>query len=113
MLSIGNSVQAYLTLTYTRRVYSAPATVITPLSARTFGTWTLLSSIVRLYAALNIHDPLMYRLALLTYVVAWGHFVSEWLVFKTARCGLGLAAPLCVATASLVWMLGCWDWYVR
>lgn len=30
---------------------------VTPLSARTFGTWTILAALVRTYAALNISSP--------------------------------------------------------
>ena len=120
--------QAYLTLTYTQRVYegtvtppkSSPKGVteprispVTSLSARTFGTWTLLSSIIRLYAAYNISNPLIYQLAICTYAIAWGHFMSEWLIFGTAKWGRGLVGPVCVATGSLVWMTTCWAEYVR
>ena len=90
--SMGNAIQAYTTLSYTRRLYAgqpptstssftkttkttttvsettaAPAATrptvqdsatteshtspVTPLSARTFGTWTFLVGVVRIYAA--------------------------------------------------------------
>ncbi|KAL8919785.1 MAG: hypothetical protein Q9172_004814 [Xanthocarpia lactea] len=111
--SIGNSVQSYLTTSYTRRVYSAPETTVTPLHSRTFGTYTAVVSIIRLYAAYNITDPLLYQLALWTYVVALGHFYSEWLIFKTARWGEGLAGPLVVSVGSLTWMVLQWGHYVR
>lgn len=125
-----NSIQAYLTLTYTARVYSgtvknyrkitqstAPVEVdespVTPLSARTFGTWTLLSSIIRIYAAYNINNPVMYQLAIWTYVIAGFHFYSEWLVFASAKLGAGIAGPLVVASTSLVWMVSSWGFYVQ
>ncbi|KAL8911513.1 MAG: hypothetical protein Q9171_003321 [Xanthocarpia ochracea] len=111
--SIGNSVQSYLTTSYTRRVYSAPETTVTPLHSRTFGTYTAVVSIIRLYAAYNITDPLLYQLALWTYVVALGHFYSEWLIFKTARWGEGLAGPLVVSVGSLTWMVLQWGHYIR
>ncbi|KAL8672217.1 MAG: hypothetical protein Q9168_003319 [Polycauliona sp. 1 TL-2023] len=113
VVSIGNSVQSYLTTSYTRRVYSAPETTVTPLHSRTFGTYTALASIIRLYAAYNITDPLIYQLALWTYVVALGHFYSEWLVFGTARWGKGLAGPLLISVGSLSWMVVQWGTYVR
>ncbi|CZR62728.1 probable ERG28 Protein involved in synthesis of ergosterol [Phialocephala subalpina] len=132
IVSIANSVQAYTTLSFTSRVYagpspsaskpkppsanlmhpSAPHSPATPLSSRTFGTWTAIQSMVRLYAAYNISDANMYQMAFLTYVVAWLHFMSEWLVFGTARWGQGLAGPVFVANGTLVWMWVQWGFYV-
>jgi hypothetical protein len=113
---MANSFQAYATLHYTRRIYTSPSpstpSQVTPLSGRTFGTWTFLTSIVRLYAAYNINDPSMYKLALWTYGVAWLHFMSEWWVFGTTFWGLPLAGPVCVASGSLVWMFSCWGYYI-
>ncbi|MCJ1358990.1 MAG: ergosterol biosynthesis protein, partial [Icmadophila ericetorum] len=123
-----NGIQTYTTLAPTKRVYSgtpppatsnssAPSsssssTYVNPLSARTFGTWTFLSSVIRFYAAYNISNPLMYQLAMWSYGIAFGHFFSEWLVYRTARWGAGLAGPVIVSTASLVWMLAQWGFYV-
>lgn len=113
IISTANSIQAYSTLTYTREIYGRAPNLVTALSGRTFGTWTFLSSIIRLYAALNIHDPLVYQLALATYAVAWGHFMSEWFAFGTARWGRALAGPVIVSTGTLIWMLTTWSEYVR
>lgn len=85
---------------------------VTELSARTFGTWTALSSIVRLYAAYNISDSRIYQLAVWTFALAFGHFFSEWLVFGTARWGRGLAGPAFVSVGTLVWMYSQWTFYV-
>ncbi|KAG9749900.1 ergosterol 28, partial [Aureobasidium melanogenum] len=95
IVSLGNSIQAYLSLGPTQKVYCGSKTVpagvpastvpstspVTPLSARTFGTWTAITAIVRLYAAYNINSKPMYELAFWTYIVAFTHFMSEWLVF--------------------------------
>lgn len=113
IVSIGNSIQSYLTTSYTRRIYSAPETTVTPLHARTFGTYTTLASIIRLYAAYNITDSAMYQLAMWTYVVAMGHFLSEWLVFRTARWGEGLVGPIMISITGLVWMALQWGDYVN
>ncbi|OBA20089.1 Erg28-like protein [Metschnikowia bicuspidata var. bicuspidata NRRL YB-4993] len=116
VVSVFNSLQNYLIkdLTLTRKVYSkAPRSEVTNLSARTFGTWTLLTSIVRFYGAYNlIGNSQMYNLCIWTFVVAGGHFVSEWLIFKNCKLDKGLAGPLIVASSSLVWMLNQREFYV-
>lgn len=86
---------------------------MTPLSARTFGTWTAITAVVRLYAAYHIQIPVMYELALWTFGVAWAHFMSEWLVFKTTKMGSGLLGPFAVSTGTLIWMWLQWDYYVK
>ena len=111
-VSLLNSVQNYATLSLTQRVYAAQPAQTTPLSARTFGTWTALSSVIRLYAAYHVTNPQVYQLALCSYAIAWVHFMSEWLVFKTAKLGAGLMGPLIVATTSLAWMASQWGFYV-
>jgi hypothetical protein len=117
LVSLGNSIQSYLSLVGTQEVYAATKSVqppqVTPLSARTFGTWTAITAIVRFYAAYHITDPVIYQLALWTFGVAWMHFMSEWLVFKTAKWCKGLAGPAIVATGTGVWMLVLWKSYVR
>ncbi|KAF2125065.1 ergosterol biosynthesis protein-like protein [Dothidotthia symphoricarpi CBS 119687] len=121
VISIGNSVQSYTTLYYTSRIYNptssdpplkTPAHV-TALSSRTFGTWTVLTALVRLYAAYNITHPAFYQLGMWTFGVAFAHFVSEWLVFGTTRLGKPLAGPLVVSTTSLAWMALQWGNYVK
>ncbi|KAF2275687.1 Erg28 protein [Westerdykella ornata] len=122
IVSIGNSIQAYTSLGPTRRVYSgtsspssrtpsSSSSPVNPLSARTFGTWTLLASIIRLYAAYHITNPQVYELAFWTYAVAWAHFFSEWWVFGTARWGPGLMGPVVISSVSLVWMWVQWGVY--
>ncbi|PWW73481.1 Erg28-like protein [Tuber magnatum] len=105
VVALGNSLQAYLTLHFNKRIYCARPHDVTALSSRTFGTWTVLSAILRVYAAYHIHDPVVYDLAMWSYAVAGAHFVSEWLVFGSARFGAGLAGPLVVSSTSLAWMV--------
>ncbi|KAH0544294.1 hypothetical protein FGG08_001557 [Glutinoglossum americanum] len=111
-VALFNSIQNYATIALTQRVYAAQPKQTTPLSARTFGTWTALSSVIRLYAAYHVTNPQVYQMALFSYVIAWAHFMSEWLIFRTAKLGPGLAGPLVVATTSLVWMVNQQDFYV-
>jgi hypothetical protein len=100
---------------YAQRVYTGykNSPSVNPLSSRTFGTWTFLSSIIRLYAAYNISDPLVYQLACWTYGIAAVHFMTEWLIFKSTSWSVGLAAPVFVATGTLSWMLLQMDSYVK
>ncbi|CAG8956580.1 hypothetical protein HYFRA_00003969 [Hymenoscyphus fraxineus] len=131
IVSIANTIQAYCTLTYSSQVYLGPApsttspkkaeaeaypgshSPATPLSSRTFGTWCVIQSAVRIYAAYYISNPQIYELAIITYAVAWLHFMSEWWVFGSARWGRGLAGPVVVANGSLVWMVAQWGFYVK
>ncbi|KAI9824106.1 MAG: ergosterol biosynthesis protein [Thelocarpon impressellum] len=108
-----NSAQSYSTLSYTKRLYSAQEALVNPLSAHIFGTWTVLASLIRLYAAYHIGNPQLYELAIWANAVGFLHFTSEWAVFRTARWGTPLAGPVIVSSVSLVWMLSQRSYYVR
>ncbi|KAM3501266.1 hypothetical protein MY10362_005675 [Beauveria mimosiformis] len=146
VVSIGNSLQAYLTLHFSRRVYNGlfvpnpqlgktPADEdrtdklvparggsppdpratdqLTPLAGRLFGTWTLITCIVRCYAAYHLHIGPVYNIAIWTYVVALGHFASELFVFKSMSFGVPQLFPFCLATTALIWMPMVRDYYVE
>ncbi|CAG99220.1 Erg28p [Kluyveromyces lactis] len=104
VVSIFNSVQTYINIDLTRRVYENKPNETTPLSARTFGTWTLVSCIIRLYGALYLTENHVYQLTFISYVIALLHFGSELLIFRTCKLGTGFLGPLVVSTTSLVWM---------
>ncbi|RPB21795.1 Erg28-like protein [Terfezia boudieri ATCC MYA-4762] len=103
-IAIGNSIQSYLTLSYTKRVYALGGDKVTPLSSRTFGTWTFLAALIRFYTAYHITNPECYALCQWSYFLAFAHFFSEWLVFKTAVLNEGLIGPVVVSTISMAWM---------
>lgn len=116
VVSVFNSLQTYLVkdLALTRKVYSnAPPNEVTNLSARTFGTWTFLTSVVRFYGAYNlVGNDQIYNLCIWTFVIAGAHFASEWLWFKNCKLDKGLAGPLIVASSSLYWMTSQKAFYV-
>ena len=114
-LSLFNTVQSFLTLVFTRRVYAGEArkTNITPLSSRLFGTWTFLSCIIRYYAAYHLDSRDIYIVTLWTFGIALFHFLSEWLVYGTMQFGKGIVPSLTVAIVSLVWMTLQYDFYVQ
>lgn len=86
----------------------------TPLAARLFGTWTLVQSLVRLFAAYHLDVEPMYQLALATYVVAFVHFASEYFVFRTlADIGKPQIFPFMLSTIGIVWMVSQYGFYVE
>lgn len=86
---------------------------LTPLGARLFGTWTVIVSIVRLYAAYHLHYGPVYNMAYWTYVVAFGHFVTELFVYKSMTFGVPQAFPFTLASMALIWMPLVRDYYVK
>jgi len=91
----------------------APNSTVTALQARTFGTWTLVQSLVRLYAAYHIGERAFYEMGLATYAIAWVHFMAEWFVFRTVKWGAPLAGPVVVSSGTIVWMWLQWGYYVQ
>ncbi|KAK4051447.1 ergosterol biosynthesis protein [Microbotryomycetes sp. JL201] len=82
-LAVFNAVQNFTTVKLTRKVYSnAPG------------------------------QGALYDLALISYVLALGHFALEFVVYRTAGLGPGLLSPLVVASTSLFWMWTQYDNYV-
>ena len=114
MLSWGNTLQCFLAPANLRDLYAGPngAAQVTQLSAHTFGSWTLLSGLVRFYAAYHLANPQVYSLAIGAYVAILIHWMSEWLVFRTMKFDLGYILSAGVDLLGLVWMYYQWDWYV-
>ncbi|KAF1812070.1 Erg28-like protein [Eremomyces bilateralis CBS 781.70] len=126
IISIGNSIQAYSTLEFTKRVYNGAPTAdgkdtdkklsaaspVTPLAAHLFATWTFTSAMVRLIAAYHITTPPIFWLAFVTYTIAFSHFGAEWLIYGNTKLGAGLAGPLVVSTSTIAWMLLTWQEYL-
>ncbi|KAI0128076.1 transmembrane domain-containing protein [Hypoxylon sp. NC0597] len=149
IIAVGNSLQNYLTLHFSRRLYNGqfvpnsslpPKTAtfnpedstqklvpassasntkeartqdqVTPLAARLFGTYTIISAIVRLYAAYNIHLAPIYQITLWTYVVALVHFGSEFAVYRTAYLG-PIVSTFFFATVGIAWMASQYSFYVE
>ncbi|EED20686.1 ergosterol biosynthesis protein Erg28, putative [Talaromyces stipitatus ATCC 10500] len=107
VISTANSLQSYLSPSYHQQLYigsSRNPSPSAPLAARTFGTWTFLSSVVRAYAAYNIHNPVAYDMAFWTYGIALGHFLTEVVVYGSAQVRGRFVFPLVFASSALVWM---------
>ncbi|TBU32500.1 Erg28-like protein [Dichomitus squalens] len=108
-----NTVSNLTSLTFSRRLYNNAVTSVNPLQARTFAIWTLTSAVVRFYAAYNIHNKLIYDIALFTYLFAFFHFGSEILIYRTAKIAAPVLSPVIVSTSSLIWMLTQYNFYVK
>ncbi|KAF8199570.1 hypothetical protein BJ912DRAFT_898562 [Pholiota molesta] len=112
--AIFNSVQNFVTLKLTRRIYNnVPPHTVTALQARTFAVWTLTSAVIRIYAAYNINNKTIYDMAFMSYLIAFGHFFSEFCFYRTATINAGLISPIIVSTTSLIWMFTQYEFYVR
>ena len=113
--SLFNTTQCYRGKENALRTYAGPnaAAQVTDFSSRMFGTWTLLSCLIRVYAAYRIEDESMYILAFATYVIAMTHFAVEWLGFGTMTAGVGLLRVAIVPVVTMSWMLMQWGFYVK
>ncbi|KAI0379272.1 Erg28-like protein [Hypomontagnella monticulosa] len=85
---------------------------VTPLAGRLFGTYTLVSAIVRVYAAYYLHLAPVYQIAFWTYVVAFMHFGSEFAFYKTAYLG-PITTTFFFATVGIAWMASQYSFYVE
>ncbi|KAF9893794.1 hypothetical protein FE257_009964 [Aspergillus nanangensis] len=108
VVSTANSIQAYRSESYSAQLYNAKSTdgrpFTNPLSSRTFGTWTFLSSVVRMYAAYHLTTPAVYDLAMWSFGIALVHFLGELVAFGSAKLKGRFVSPLIVASSSLTWM---------
>lgn len=78
-----------------------------------FGTYTIVSGIVRAYTAYDLQHRTSYVLALWTFLVAMGHFGMEGLVFKTTGLRTAAFPTYVVSIVSVVWMWLQWDYYLQ
>ncbi|KAE9400239.1 Erg28-domain-containing protein [Gymnopus androsaceus JB14] len=110
--AVFNAMQNYTTLKLTQRIYAGTPHLVNPLQARAFGTWTITSAVIRGYAAYHIHNKAVYDICIFSYLIAFSHFTSEWLIFKTCKLNGPVLSPFIVSSLSLVWMLSQYDFYV-
>lgn len=116
IVSVGNSIQAYMTTKNTKEVYRTQLTgptQVTALQSRTFGTWTLTAAVVRLYGAYNIQNPPVYGLVQLTFLIALVHFGLEWQYYKCTSWGRGSAGPIIIAPLSIIWLAAQKSYYLH
>uniref|UniRef100_A0A8B9X4A5 Ergosterol biosynthesis 28 homolog n=1 Tax=Bos mutus grunniens TaxID=30521 RepID=A0A8B9X4A5_BOSMU len=106
IIAAGHSLQSFQDHTFLyENIYTGKPDLVNGLQARTFGVWTLLSSVVRCLCAIDIHNKTLYYITLWTFFLALGHFLCELFVFGTAAPTIGVMAPLMVASISILGML--------
>ncbi|KAG8900175.1 ergosterol biosynthesis protein [Tulasnella sp. 408] len=131
-LAIANSIQNLFTVNITKRLYTKKPEEVTALQARMSTMWNFTSAIVRLHCAYNIHNKAIYNTTLWTYAIAFFHFSTELLFFRTAKLNGPVISPVIVSSecamdpnktsliaecpdagVSLLWMLSQYDFYVQ
>lgn len=58
-------------------------TTMSEVHGRTFGTWTLLTCTLCYICAFNLDNKPLYLATLLSFVYAFGHFLTEYLIYHT------------------------------
>ncbi|KAJ2999308.1 hypothetical protein HDV02_003242, partial [Globomyces sp. JEL0801] len=99
-VAIINSIQAYVpALNVVKRVYGNVPSEVSPLTGRLFGTWTLTSGIIRIYASYHINDQSAYELAMITYIIAFLNFTSEAFLYRSTKWNSpGCLPALCISS---------------
>lgn len=106
LMALGNTVSCYVDHSFLKnRLYTGSPEKANDLAARLFGLWTLMSALLRLSCAILITNRALFNLTLLSFVVAFVHFLSEAFVYKTAPITVGVLAPLIVSGVSMLWMI--------
>ncbi|XP_022772258.1 ergosterol biosynthetic protein 28 isoform X1 [Durio zibethinus] len=58
-------------------------TTMTEVHGRTFGVWTLLTCTLCFLCALNLENKPLYLVTFLSFIYAFGHFLTEYLFYHT------------------------------
>lgn len=76
VLSIFNSIQNYMSTSLSKRLFNGHPNQLTPLAARLFATWTLLASVIRVYAAFHLRSHEIVIITLSTFYIVFLFFIS-------------------------------------
>ncbi|OQV15835.1 putative ergosterol biosynthetic protein 28 [Hypsibius exemplaris] len=106
MMALANTLQCFVKPDFVwEKLYNVKGSGATPLAARTYGMWTLLAAMVRFTYSVNIHNWELFLVTLSTFLIAFGHFVSEMLVFRSGLFDIGMLSPILVSGLSVIMML--------
>jgi len=105
-VALGNTISCYVDHSFLgSRLYTGAPEKANDLAARLFGVWTLMSALLRLSCAILIKNRALFNLTLLSFVIAFVHFLSEAFIYKTAPLTIGVITPMIVSGISTLWML--------
>ncbi|KAL0366320.1 UNVERIFIED_CONTAM: Ergosterol biosynthetic protein 28 [Sesamum radiatum] len=62
-------------------------TTMTEVHGRTFGVWTLLTCTLCFLCAFNLDNKPLYLATFLSFIYAFGHFLTEYLIYHTMAIG--------------------------
>ncbi|KAI4583466.1 hypothetical protein MJG53_008679 [Ovis ammon polii x Ovis aries] len=106
IIAAGGSLQSFRDHTFLyEKLYTSKPDLVNGLQARTFGLWTMLSSVVRCLCAIDIHNKTLYYVTLWTFFIVVGHVLFELFVFGTMAPTINVMAPFMVASISILGML--------
>jgi len=87
-------------------------TTMTDVHGRTFGVWTLLTCTLCFLCAFNLDNKPLYLATFLSFIYAFGHFLTEYLIYKTMAIA-NLTTVGIFAGTSIIWMLLQWNAHQR
>ncbi|KAF6150744.1 hypothetical protein GIB67_020827 [Kingdonia uniflora] len=82
--------------------------VVTDVHGRTFGVWTLLTCTLCFLSAFNLENKPLYLATFLSFIYAFGHFLTEYLFYHTMAIA-NLTTVGIFAGTSILWMLLQWN----
>ncbi|KAG4193979.1 hypothetical protein ERO13_A06G027600v2 [Gossypium hirsutum] len=78
------------------------STSMTEVHGRTFGVWTLLTCTLCFVCAFNLENKPLYLVTFLSFIYAFGHFLTEYLFYHTMALSnlttVGIFAVECTST---------------
>ncbi|KAL4333977.1 hypothetical protein GQ457_07G024620 [Hibiscus cannabinus] len=83
-------------------------TTMSEVHGRTFGVWTLLTCTLCFLCAFNLENKPLYLVTFLSFIYAFGHFLTEYLFYNTMALS-NLTTVGIFAGTSIIWMLLQWN----
>ena len=106
LMALGNSVQCFIEPDFVWTKLYNESKEVSFLTARTYGMWTLLASIVRFMYAYNMRNWELFLITMASYALAFGHFSSEMLVYHSGGLdSMGMLSAIVVSGTSMVLLL--------